>query len=32
MTASRREIVGVSTGDAAERNLTWLNWSFPGDI
>ncbi|HEY4228554.1 MAG TPA: protein kinase [Thermoanaerobaculia bacterium] len=28
---SRREIVG-SSGGAAERNLTWLNWSFPSDI
>ncbi|HEY6931559.1 MAG TPA: hypothetical protein VJA66_17950, partial [Thermoanaerobaculia bacterium] len=27
----RREIVGA-TGDARERNLTWLDWSFPDDI
>ena len=30
--SSRREIVGFSAGDTAERNLTWLNWSFPIDI
>ena len=30
--SSRREIVGLSAGDKAERNLTWLNWSFPTDI
>jgi eukaryotic-like serine/threonine-protein kinase len=30
--ASRREIVGFSKGDAAERNLTWLNWSLPGGM
>jgi Tol biopolymer transport system component len=30
--ASRREMVGVSAGDKTERNLTWLNWSFPRDI
>ena len=30
--SSRREIVGVSAGDRVERNLTWLNWSFPKDI
>ena len=30
--SSRREIVGVSAGEKAERNLTWLNWSFPTDI
>jgi Tol biopolymer transport system component len=29
--SSRREIVGVS-GDGRERNLTWLDWSFPTDI
>ena len=28
---SRREIVG-GTGEGAERNLTWLNWSFPSDL
>ncbi len=32
MNSSRREIVGLSAGDKAERNLTWLNWSFPIDI
>ncbi|HEV2063532.1 MAG TPA: protein kinase [Thermoanaerobaculia bacterium] len=30
--SSRREIVGFSAGDKGERNLTWLNWSFPRDI
>jgi len=30
--SSRREIVGFSAGDKGERNLTWLNWSFPKDI
>ncbi len=29
---SRREIVGFSAGDRGERNLTWLNWSFPKGI
>ena len=29
---ARREIVGLSSGDKEERNLTWLNWSFPKDI
>jgi Tol biopolymer transport system component len=29
--SSRREIVGAS-GDGRERNLTWLNWSFPTSI
>jgi tRNA A-37 threonylcarbamoyl transferase component Bud32 len=28
----RREIVGVAAGDTRERNLTWLDWSFPDDI
>ena len=28
----RREIVGVEAGGKVERNLTWLNWSFPVDI
>jgi dipeptidyl aminopeptidase/acylaminoacyl peptidase len=32
LNASRREIVGFAKGDRAERNLTWLNWSFPIDI
>ena len=30
--SSRREIVGFSADDKVERNLTWLNWSFPMDI
>ncbi len=30
--SARREIVGFSAGDKAERNLTWLSWSFPKDI
>jgi serine/threonine protein kinase/Tol biopolymer transport system component len=30
--SSRREIVGVSAADRVERNLTWLNWSFPKGI
>ncbi|HXM78948.1 MAG TPA: hypothetical protein VOA00_06935, partial [Thermoanaerobaculia bacterium] len=30
--SSRREIVGFSAGDKGERDLTWLNWSFPKDI
>ncbi|HYB52354.1 MAG TPA: hypothetical protein VEG84_00670, partial [Thermoanaerobaculia bacterium] len=30
--SSRREIVGVPPGGAEERNLTWLNWSFPTDM
>ena len=29
---SRREIVGYSAADKTERNLTWLNWSFPKGI
>jgi len=32
VTSSRREIVGFSAGDKGERNLTWLNWSFPHGI
>jgi hypothetical protein len=28
----RREIVGFAAGDSRERNLTWLDWSFPDDI
>ena len=32
MNSSRREIVGFSAGGTAERNLTWLNWSFPIDM
>jgi Tol biopolymer transport system component/predicted Ser/Thr protein kinase len=30
--SSRREIVGFSAADRVERNLTWLNWSFPKGI
>jgi len=30
--SSRREIVGLAAGEKTERNLTWLNWSFPIDI
>ncbi len=30
--SSRREIIGVSAADGVERNLTWLNWSFPKGI
>ncbi len=30
--SARREMVGFSAGDKEERNLTWLNWSFPTDI
>jgi Tol biopolymer transport system component len=30
--SSRREIVGLAAGDKEERNLTWLNWSFPKAI
>jgi dipeptidyl aminopeptidase/acylaminoacyl peptidase len=29
---SRREIVGATARDSRERNLTWLNWSFPRAI
>jgi dipeptidyl aminopeptidase/acylaminoacyl peptidase len=32
LVAARREIVGVPRAGAEERNLTWLNWSFPTDI
>jgi Tol biopolymer transport system component/predicted Ser/Thr protein kinase len=32
VSSSRREIIGVSAADKAERNLTWLNWSFPMDL
>jgi predicted Ser/Thr protein kinase len=28
----RREMVGFSEGAARERNLTWLDWSFPNDL
>jgi eukaryotic-like serine/threonine-protein kinase len=30
--AARREMVGLAAGDKGERNLTWLNWSFPMEI
>ncbi|MEO8432082.1 MAG: protein kinase [Acidobacteriota bacterium] len=30
--SSRREIIGVSAAEGVERNLTWLNWSFPKGI
>ena len=30
--SSRREIVGLAKGEKEERNLTWLNWSFPADL
>jgi Tol biopolymer transport system component/predicted Ser/Thr protein kinase len=32
LNSSRREIVGLAPGEKSERNLTWLNWSFPIDI
>ncbi len=28
----RREIVGLASGEKAERNLTWLDWSHPDDL
>jgi eukaryotic-like serine/threonine-protein kinase len=28
-TAIRREIAGLSPGEVKERNLSWLDWSFP---
>ena len=31
-TSNRREIIGVSAAGGTERNLTWLNWSFPVDL
>ncbi len=31
-TNNRREIVGLGPGDSRERNLTWLDWSYPDDI
>ncbi len=30
--SSRREIVGAAAGEGRERNLTWLDWSFPTDV
>jgi len=32
LVSARREIVGVPPGGGEERNLTWLNWSFPTDV
>jgi Tol biopolymer transport system component len=31
-TMYRREIVGLAPGETSERNLTWLDWSFPTAI
>jgi Tol biopolymer transport system component/predicted Ser/Thr protein kinase len=31
-TNMRREVVGLAPGDTRERNLTWLDWSFPSDL
>ena len=28
----RREIVGLAPGESRERNLTWLDWSFPAGL
>ncbi len=28
----RREIVGRAPGEATDRNLSWLDWSFPVDL
>ena len=28
----RREIAGLAPGEAKERNLSWLDWSFPTDL
>jgi eukaryotic-like serine/threonine-protein kinase len=28
----RREVTGLSTGGNEERDLTWLDWSFPTDL
>jgi Tol biopolymer transport system component len=28
----RREIVGLAPGETTERNLSWFDWSFPGDL
>jgi tRNA A-37 threonylcarbamoyl transferase component Bud32/Tol biopolymer transport system component len=32
LTPYRREIVGLASGDERERNLAWLNWSWPIDL
>src|SRR5262249_15418212 len=29
---SRREIAGLGPGERQERNLSWLDWSFPSDL
>jgi len=29
---SRREMVGLAPGETTERNLTWLDWSFPNNV
>jgi hypothetical protein len=31
-TTWRREMVGVAPGETRERNLSWLDWSFPLDL
>jgi serine/threonine protein kinase/Tol biopolymer transport system component len=28
----RREVIGASQGAAKERDLTWLDWSYPADL
>jgi eukaryotic-like serine/threonine-protein kinase len=28
----RREVTGLSAGENKERDLTWLDWSFPADL
>jgi eukaryotic-like serine/threonine-protein kinase len=28
----RREMTGLAPGEERERNLTWLNWSYPCDL
>ena len=28
----RRELVGLAPGEKVERNLSWFDWSFPGDL
>ncbi len=28
----RREIAGLGPGEGRERNLSWFDWSFPGDL
>ena len=29
---ARREVVGLAPGESRERNLSWLDWSFPVDL